>query len=398
MIIGNPSTYKFESALLNSILRPYKSVQETFRYVVPDNLLNNENIDILGALINQYTSGSNTIYEYELPQWYNQDAFPGPYATRFIRIIINSFNNEEIDRYIVVKGPTFSSLGAMSNNIEVAVDDVISYEFDYKTNVSQPGVVGNVFVVRVTDGTSIFYLQNNGSWSTTIGYTFSVLAGDNTNVWHTVTNINSRPLPISGRLNIFLSLATLNPLDETHYKNFNFSVSNSLSNVTGHVHTESQTNNLKNELVQDIYVDNSDRSTAAGTLFLDTITSQLRDKCTEWTYTGAPVVFNRLGQLTTAEMLYTRYIPRSKYNGTLLSINQLDRMMSNFQVFNMGNLYPSQYNWIVPGSVSIDYRNNTTEFTLYEVAFNDTFTYDVWQLFEDFLDVRLYNFRYLYRN
>jgi hypothetical protein len=401
MIIGNPSTYKFESALLNSILRPYKSVQETFNYNQPEDLLKNANLNELGALINQYTSGSNTIREYELTYWFNWDGTGGPFPSRFIRVVSDTTTGNEIERYAVVTGTTAdSSRSAQSTDIELGANDVITYSFDFKTDVSQPGVVNAVFSVRLKDGTTTYYLKDNGEWLTPNGFTYSVLAGDNTNEWHTVT-ITSRPAPFDGILNIFLGEETASASDETHYKNFELSITNSITGLTkviGHVHTETQTNNLKNELSQDIFIDNSPKSTIAGTLFLHDYTGLLRNKCTEWTYTGAPVVFNRLGQITTAEMLYTRYIPRSKYNGTLLSINQLDRMMSNFQVFNLGNLYPSQYNWIVPGSVSIDYRNNTTEFTLYEVAFNDTVTYDVWQLFEDFLDVRLYNFRYLYRN
>ena len=401
MIIGNPSTYKFESALLNSILRPYKSVQETFNYNQPEDLLKNANLNELGPLINQYTSGPNTIREYGLLYWFNWDGTGGPFPSRFIRVVSDTTTGNEIERYAVVTGTTPDvSRSAQSTDIELGENDVITYSFDFKTDVSQPGNVNSIFSVRLKDGTTTYYLNDAGRWTTLVGFTYSVLAGDNTNEWHTVT-ITSIPAPFDGILNVFLGVETSNQNDETHYKNFELSITNSITGLTkvvGHVHTETQTNNLKNELSQDIFIDNSPKSTIAGTLFLSSSTGLLRDKCTEWTYTGAPVVFNRLGQLTTAEMLYTRFIPRSKYNGTLLSINQLDRMMSNFQVFNLGNLYPSQYNWIVPGSVSIDYRNNTTEFTLYEVAFNDTVTYDVWQLFEDFLDVRLYNFRYLYRN
>ena len=388
---------RFETGLLSSITRPVKSVKETFRYVVPEDLLNNNDLDKLGALLNDYTIGSINYKEYELLYWTDWDQSPGPFGTTFIRILTDIFTGEELDRYAVVKGPAFENIRVIqSNDIEVAVDDVIRYSFDYKTNISQPGAVNSVFAVRLTDGTNTYYLKDNGSWAGSVGYTFSVLAGDNTNVWHTVEN-TSNPIPINGRINVFLSIETVsNPLDETHYKNFDFTIDNSMVNIIGHVHTESQFNDIKNEQSQDIFLDNSYRSTAAGTLFLHTYTSQLRDKCTEWTYTGAPITFNRLGQLTTGEKLFTQYLPKTKYNGTLLIINELDRMITNFQVFYLGYNYPSDLNWLVPGSLLIDYRNNLCEFTLYDIAYNTDTSYDSWQMYEDFLDERLYDFRYLY--
>ena len=392
-------TKRFETGLLSSITRPFKFVRETFDYVQPEDLLKNANLNELGNLINEYTSGSNTIREYDLKYWFNWDASPGPYPQRFIRVISDTTSGDEIERYAVVTGATFdSSRSAQSTDIEIGQNDVITYSFDYKTDVSQPGVVNSVFSIRLKDGTLTNYLKDAGNWATTNGFTYSVLAGDNTNEWHTV-QITSEPAPYDGILNIFLGEETASSGDETHYKNFRLSITNSitgLNKVIGHVHTESQFNDLKNEEKHDIFLDNSPKSTIAGTLFLSTSTGLLRDKCTEWTYTGVPITFNRLGQLTTGEKLFTQYLPKTKYNGTLLIISEVDRMITNFQVFYLGFNYPSDLNWLVPGSLLIDYRNNLCEFTLYDIAYNTDTTYDPWQMYEDFLDERLYDFRYLY--
>ena len=390
---------RFETGLLSSITRPLQLVRETFNYVQPEDLLKNANLDEEGALLNEYTSGGNTVREYELKYWYDYDLSPGPHKQRLLVVITNTATGDEVDRYCLVQGPGFASaLAAQSTPIEVGKNDVITYQFDYRTDVSQPGVVGTVFAIRINDGVSRSYLNNNGEWLNVLGYVNNVLSGDNTNQWHTV-EMTSRPIPYDAILHIFLAEATANPADETHYKNFSLSITNSISGLTrviGHVHTESQFNDLKNEESNQIFIDNSPKSSIAGTLFLESVTGLLRDKCTEWTYTGAPIVFNRLGELTTGEKLFTQYIAKTKYNGTLLTISDASRMITNFQIFTLPSYFPSQYNWLVPGSMLVDYRNNLCEVTLYDIAFNDIIAYDSWQMFEDFLNARLYEFRYLY--
>ena len=393
-----------ETGLLKSIIRPYRRTLETFNYVQPEDLLCNSQFTDLGPLISTYADGSNTIRNYKVPCW--EALFEGNF---FLRVVTNA-ENEEIDRYV---GTTSNSAG-LSSPIPLEKDDTFEWSFQVKTDDSLFGFFTFIFYqgVSITDGTTTYYLKNDGSWTTTNAFenlTFQINTGDNANQWHTVT-FKANRVPIDCLMSIKLTPATviITPGLETYYKdlrlNVNFEVAGQ-GQVIGHSHNASQSRELNNVNDVEIFIDNTERSSISGTLFLTSQTGILQNKCTTWEFgngnnTGFPgVVYDNLGQLITETYMFQRYIPRTQFNGNLLSIRNNNGILSNLAIFTNGFAGPQLNNKMLLGSVAIDYKNDSAEFTMWEV-FNKTQAEpaDNFADFQAYLFNILYEFNYLYEN
>jgi hypothetical protein len=394
-----------ETGLLKSIIRPYRRTLETFNYVQPEDLLCNSQFTDLGTLRQVRTGGGFTNKEYDLPCWYDYDG-GSPYPDRFIRVVFEG--EREVERYVVVTGSTYDSARSVqSEDIELNAGDIIDYTFQFRTDVSQPGSVNTTFAIRIKDGTSTKYLQTDGSWANTIGFVYNTRAGKNTNEWQTVT-IKSDGLPFNAIMNVYLAEATSSPSDQTWYKDLRLTISWFVAGqgqINGHTHTASQSRTLNNINDVDIQIDNSLRSTISGTLFLTTQTGLLQDRCSTWKFgfgynTGIPsATYPNLGQLVTQTYMFQRYIPRTKFNGNFLYLRNLNGVMSNLAIFSNEFQGALIHNKMLLGSLAIDYKNDSAEFTLWEVFNKDLpFPADNFTDFNSYLFNILYQFNYLYEN
>lgn len=393
-----------EVGVLKSINRANQFVKETFNYVQPESLLCNYNLQDLGVLIQQYDTGLVTIRDYGLNSWY--DGPFSPYPDRFIRI---TFDNDptsdtylqEQSREAVISGNSGSQpQSAKSCDIAITKGDGVEIDFKYRTSNSEPGPVNNVFIITLNDGTNIYKLNNNGTWTLTGGFTYSIPTGDNANIYHDV-NIRSNEVPVSGIINFYLDQAS-SSLDQTFYKDFVFTINyfiNKSSRIIGHTHTDSQSQQIKNNIDKEIYLDDSPRTSITGALYLASYTSLIRDLTVNWQYPGGSYNYARLGEGTTQESLFTTYKMRSKYEGKYLFINQEDVMLNNLALF----VDNQNYNFFryAPGKMVIDYKNGHADLSLWEIIDSPsgnfapggagiTFDYLVWAA------SRLYEFNYLY--
>jgi hypothetical protein len=393
-----------ETGLLKSIIRPYRRTLETFNYVQPEDLLCNSQFTDLGPLRQITTGGGFTNREYDLPCWYNYDG-GSPYPDRFIRVVFEG--EREVERYAVVTGNTFDSARSVqSEDIELNAGDIIDYTFQFRTDVSQPGSVNTTFAIRIKDGTSTKYLQSDGSWGNTIGFVKNTSAGKNTNEWQTVS-IKSDGLPFNAIMNVYLAEATTSTSDQTWYKDLKLTISWFVAGqgqINGHSHTASQSRTLNNVNDVDISIDNSGRSSISGTLFLTSSTGLFQDKCTTWQFgygynTGIPTAtYQNLGELVTETYMFQRYIPRTKFNGNLLNIRNANGILSNLAIFTNQFTGPQLNNKMLLGSVAIDYKNDSAEFTMWEVFNKTVVDADNFADFEAYLFNILYEFNYLYEN
>lgn len=395
LILGSPfevglaengaDTYA-ETGLLQQIISPYKYSKETFNYKQPANLLRNKDFTILGDKVSETTVGGETWKEYEMALWDEYDASPTPEPERIIRVITDTATGTEVTRYGLVRGNRASDRNcAQSNDIEISEGDIIKFSFSYRTDVSQPGNVNNIFSVRLKDGVSTNYIQGDLSWGTPNGYTYNVPSGDNTNNWHSV-EIISKPAPFSGILNVYLAEATASAADETWYKDLSLEITFAVNNTTriiGHTHTDTQTPVIKNKRDIEIYVDDSPRNSINGTMFLSSFTGLVQDRTLYW-QRGANVESLRLGEITTFEDLFWRKQARLKLEGALYGLTQGSAHISLLTAITF-TYFPDKYS--IWGMLEIDYRNNKAAGT-------------VWEMYEDGeqdTDLReYYEFKYLY--
>jgi hypothetical protein len=165
-----------EVGVLKSINRANQFVKETFNYEQPESLLCNYNLQDLGLLIQQYDTGLITIRDYGLNSWY--DGPFSPYPDRFIRITFDNDHTSETylqeqSREAVISVNTGSApQSAKSCDIPISKGDGVEINFKYRTSNSEPGPVNNVFIITLNDGTNIYKLNNNGTWTLTGGFTY----------------------------------------------------------------------------------------------------------------------------------------------------------------------------------------------------------------------------------
>jgi len=398
------SSNKVETGLLKSIIRPYIRTLETFNYVQPESLICNNQFDDLGPLILTETISGITIRKYQVPCWTPELA-----GNIYIGQVFNSFN-EEIERFC----STDTISKAKSNDIELSKNDTFELTFDIRSNDDRFSGYFDLRLsqmVRITDGTTVYFLKNDGSWTTVYSddnLIYTINPGDNAIQWHSVS-FQTQKVPFDCILNIYLVNAWLGTGDDVEwfYRNVNIRLAwivGGQLNTIGHTHTASQSRKLNNVNDVEIQIDNSLRSTISGTLFLTSQTGILQDKCTTWKFgegynTGIPSqIYNNLGQLVTSTYMFQRYKPRTKFNGNLLSIRNANGILSNLAIFSNEFAGDLQHNKMLLGSIAIDYKNDSAEFTMWEV-FNSEIGYvDNFTDYTNYLFNILYQFNYLYEN
>lgn len=388
------STNKVETGLLKSIIRPYRRTLETFNYVQPEDLLVNSQFTDLGALVTQNTSGGDTFRYYEAPGW---TLYGGTGSPFYIRTVTNS-DNEETERTIIVDNTGF----AQSKDIILEQGDKFEFNFEIRTDFSTGSGFVYYFIIPITDGTTTLYLNNNGDWVSTISpFTLNFTTPGSAQNWNSVTKTGK--VPFDCVLNIVLN----GTVGINYWKNLRFNLTWEVAGqgqINGHSHNASQSKKLNNINDVEIFIDNSERSSISGTLFENRTTGILQDKITNWKFgygynTGVPSqLYSRLGQLITETYMFQRYMPRTKFNGNLLSIRNDNGILSNLAIFTNQFTGPQLNNKMLLGSVAIDYKNDSAEFTMWEVFNKTVVDSDNFADFEAYLFNILYEFNYLYEN
>lgn len=358
-----------ENGYLNKISRPYKLAKETFNYRQPGQILKNANLQILGTLLRQYTTGTigtanyRKIFEYSVSWWTGSEGF--------IRVVKDQFDNE-LERFLVIKSGFLKSY-----KIEVNKGDKFTFSFDVKMNSTATSYELK-FAVELTDGTLTKYIINYfpiageppyepGAWHTSPGFKFGT---NNVSEYHTVT-INSPTIPFDGLLHVYLPwLAVpsgIGGTHETHYKDISFTYTSYINEsvkITGHTHTDVQPLSIKNKGEEEIYLDDAPKNSLAGTLFLPSLTGLLQTRTTRWTRAYTFNESKRLGEITTFETLFWKQKPRTILEGRIYGLVQQNVHMSMLtQFLYLGRPDTESFVW---GRMEIDYKNNHATGTIWE--------------------------------
>lgn len=363
-----PSTWL--TGLTAGAVRGIKFSKKTFNYRQPKYLLRNFDLLETGDLIRTYISGPNTISEYVATSW---TTGTGPtLATRFIRVVVDTGTNTEVERYLVITGACSDQPEAVGSvPFEMQKNDRITFSFTVRTNISQGGPRTEVFSVKLYDGTNTRYVDNDRQWKSTRNFAVNIPSGSNTSNALTV-DMPSDGAPFQGLCTVYLGQITDTPQSgakETHYKDIRLEYTpyiNDSVKITGQIHSQSQAVNKKKNEDVEIFIDDSPRNSIAGTLFLTTFTGLLQDRTDKWRFV-LPIAVGGLNQENTFEDLWIKQCTRTRLEGTFYGNSQAGIPVSLLTVL-IPDFSPTKI--FIFGLLTIDYKRNQFSGTLYEI--NDT--------------------------
>lgn len=393
---------------LKSYVSPTQKVINTFNYRIPQ-LLTNSNLTRLGAFIGSSISGDNTLTDYQLSDWTNQNN-----EAAFIRIVTNTATTKEVDRYMVLpfrsNDPVAPNAdGVVSVTIDVSVQDKIEFSFSYgaltDSNDNTQARIG--IHLQSIDGSlkrTLTRLNNSDPatnklyWGSTTQFntnfssnlpaitrlhseddtefkTFNLLDFD-------YNNIGFPPFPFDGVMRIafygYNNTSSSIPNLDMKLKDIRFNyllyVNDSIQ-IEGQVNTMTQPISAKNTIDEVIYVDSSPKFNIAGGVF-----------CYDGTRIALAPDFRKQSGETT--------------NYSHGQINGIDELLlrSNWRTIVEGNFkgtcnltdfatIENLDGGFVPYKLANDYKQNTSNVTFMEVTKDTDSTFAS----------MVYNFKYLYK-
>lgn len=379
-----------ESAPFGSIVRPFKFVKERFDYVQPKYLIYNNDFQVLGPLIQTYTVGTDTYYEYEAPGYYDTSVNPTP--TFFIRVIIDNIGQEK-SRLFVVRGPVLPGGNVLRvvqcNPFEMVAGDTIRLSLTFQTNVSQPGFYATAFQVGIYDGTTYRFADDvTREWIPGNAWNFNIQSGDDALNQH-IVEITPNQVPNDGLLYVFFpQIVDLGPNDETWYSDFRVEYIPAITDsrkINGHFHQQTQTPIIKNVSETDIRIDDAPRNSIGGCMFELGFNNIIQNRTSTWIAPPTMDQDKALGELVTLDDAYDSSGPRGKVEGTFYTLKQNDKIISLASKLTYVGVYGGNDFDFLPGRMEIDYRNSKVNCTMYRLWYGEDVTAE-WE----------YNFNYIY--
>lgn len=380
-----PMQYGFgndiETGAIETIVRPLKFVQHTFNFEQPTDMLFNYKLDYLGELLRTFTevigSETFTVKEYFAPGWQDNRPFkplpnnttPNIFRDRFIRVVYDSIGNE-VDRYIWIQylpGRTFSVAG--SSKIEVNKGDKIKLSYQWKINYSVSGTSyrrATPFFFYGGSGAIYTYDFYNRVW--TIGsppgyeHFYQIeLVDVQAYEYNSFDFPETMPLPEDGLLYVYLPAESDFMVSSIDFKYTPF-VAGQLD-VKRQQHTTTMQGTIKNNIEEEVMLDDTVKNYAKGTLFLPTFTNLVQDKTANW-QDGVISRQMKLGEIVTRQLNLWRYMQRSKIELNLWPLKKFENMLGMDTVINY-QLKPGFF--YIFGKLEIDYKANQANGTIYEI-------------------------------
>lgn len=406
-----------EYGVLKSIERPLKYIRHTFKYEFPDEILYNKDFNEVGDLISETVINGNTYKRYVAKGWTGN--LP-PTANRgnpdrFIEVVYDSFMRET-DRYLLITNGNLTYdqrwnylQNFVSNTVAIPINkgDVIKLTYECKADQNYSGIVSSkVWFGLTTNPNNIntyFMLNNNGTWLQNPLVYITLDFNNNFGDWQT-KSIESKPAPFDGVA--YLSFTPFGGgVEGTLYRGISFSIESieNNRNINGHEHKTSIPQIIKNKEEEQIYIDDSLKNNINGTLFLGSSTGVLRNKTSQWN-DGRVNLNVSLGEIITRQENLWRNKRRLKLEGNLWPIlkGQNTPSFHIISMLNVLNYLIENKTYLVFGKLEIDYKENQSNFTAFEM----------WRWGEQWWDTKnqinvplgiykdpnmIYTFKYLYK-
>lgn len=291
---------------LKTTFRPVQAIKYTFDYLRPL-LVENANLQQLGALIGTFTDGANTVYRYVAEKWQEQNN-----AVVEIRVVRNTTTQIEVDRYIWTEFKASATGGGtgtdalVTNEFPIDQQDgfTLSYQYRGDTNSSNTKRFNLAIAIELTtlalrrlqvlpattqSDRRLFWNANFGSlvptfddmgpglWKDSAG---SVVMTENQNL--DIASLdesgnNKIPSFPTGAMNMKVyfhafnntgsSLADLNArLNDIDFE-YIFKINDQVNIIGAFFATDADGIDFKNRVSEDIYMADSPKSIAKGTLY-----------------------------------------------------------------------------------------------------------------------------------
>jgi hypothetical protein len=292
---------------LKTVYRPVQAIKYTFDYLRPI-LLENADLQQLGSFIGTVVDGSNTIYRYNAEKWTEQNS-----AVVEIRVVRNTTTDIEVDRYLWSEFKADTPTGGTgtdalcSNVIPIDQKDGFELSFSYKGEGSNGqtkrfylaiGIELNTSAIRrlqVSQATS--QSQRVLFWNSAFGSfvpTFADMGAGLTKDSPGSTNIETEPqtlriseldesgqdkIPIfpANALNMKIYLQAFNNVSDS-LPNLNarindinfeyiFKINDQINIIGAYFATDADGISFKNRISENIYICDSPKILARGTLY-----------------------------------------------------------------------------------------------------------------------------------
>lgn len=280
---------------------PIKSVKSSYKYEIPDNLVNNQKLQDLGSFISpiggsevdpasgdyvgQYLGFEKVGWSNYSPTYININPYTG-YKKSYIKKVNDSFGTE-IDRYYVIEYDSTVANGIgfriVNDNTDFFIDkgDVITISFQVRWlkdfNFSNnPHGFASIDLLRSGysgSSTSHWYTSNpSGRWTNTYNASaFRVQSSVDNREWTTVS-VTTYPAPDYGVIFLSLGPGPVNDnSNEVHIKEISIEykpyVKGSTLNVKGDYWKTEQTTNIKDIIEDEVTISESQKRIFKGALW-----------------------------------------------------------------------------------------------------------------------------------
>lgn len=380
------------------LIRPVRDVKLTFNYNMPSNLIKNINFTDLGDFISTSTVGTTRTDLYEQMYWtYNNP----PATDSYIVVKENTITGVELDRYAVLPFRNTGDTYLKSNNFEVNEGDRFecSVRFRGDSDTGDNAIFRFGFLLigasnnwSLTNVSGSLVWNNIGSATTANSLTQTVLGSDDLTQWQSInvfagtTNEYIPVIPEDGELQLqikgFNDTNVSQPNKDTYIKDISFSYFyyiNESTKITGHEHLSQQTEAIKNNYETTIYVDDVQKSSVKGVMFLND-----GSKTSEW-HRGTISESKQFGYIQKLDLMFLMDEIRTRIEGDYFGLKDSVSDVSLLSIFT----YAGQTGkYFICGPITINLMAATWSGVLEEI-WNESESFDE----TDFANT----FKYIYR-